>query len=119
MNNRNLWGQPIKDRGFPGGSDSKESACNTGVAGDMGSITGSGRSSGQGNGNSLWYSCLENAMDRGAWQATFHGIARVRHASALNFFFLIQNEPGALCNARNYGKTHTHTQMYMNKLSQT
>ena len=46
--------------GFPGGSDSKESACN---AGDPGSILGSGRSPGEGNGNSLQYSCLENSVD--------------------------------------------------------
>ena len=49
------------------------SACN---AGDLGSIPGSGRSSGEGNGNPLQYSCLENPMDREAWQAIFHGIAR-------------------------------------------
>ena len=49
---------------FPGGSDGKASAYN---ARDLGSIPGSGRSSGQGNGNSLQYSCLENPMDRGAW----------------------------------------------------
>ena len=56
---------------FPGGSDGKESACN---AGDLGSIPGLGRSSGEGNGNLLQYSCLENFMDRGAWQATVHGV---------------------------------------------
>ena len=49
---------------FPGGSDGKASACN---AGDMASIPGSGRSSGEGNGNPLQYSCLENPMDGGAW----------------------------------------------------
>ena len=48
---------------FPGGSDSEESTCN---AGDRGSIPGSGRSSGEGNGNPLQYPCLENPMDRGA-----------------------------------------------------
>ena len=48
---------------FPGGSDGKESACS---AGDPGLIPGLGRSSGEGNGNPLWYSCLENSMDRGA-----------------------------------------------------
>ena len=58
--------------GFPGGSDSKESACS---AGDPGSIPGSGSSPGEGNGNSLQYSCLENPMDRGAWWATVHGVA--------------------------------------------
>ena len=50
--------------GFPGGSDGKASACN---AGDPGLIPGSGRSPGEGNGNPLQDSCLENSMDRGAW----------------------------------------------------
>ena len=50
--------------GFPGGSEVKASASN---AGDPGSIPGSGRSPGEGNGNPLQYSCLENPMDRGAW----------------------------------------------------
>ena len=52
--------------GFPGGSDSKESACN---AGDLGSIPLLGRSSGEGNGNPLQCSCLENPMNRGVWWA--------------------------------------------------
>ena len=52
--------------GFPGGSDSKESACN---ARDPGLIPGSRISPGEGNGNPLQYSCLENSMDRRAWQA--------------------------------------------------
>ena len=56
--------------GFPGSTDSKESACN---AGDPGLIPGSGSSPGEGNGNPLQYSCLENPMDRGAWWATPHG----------------------------------------------
>ena len=55
--------------GFPGGSDGKESACN---AGDL----GLGKSPGEGHGNPLQYSCLENPLDRGAWQATVHGVAR-------------------------------------------
>ena len=54
----------------------KEYACN---AGDLGSIPGSERSPGEGNGNPSQYSCLENPMDKGAWQATVHGVARVRH----------------------------------------
>ena len=58
---------------FPGGSDSKESACN---AGNLGSIPGSGRSPGEGNGYPLSYSCLENSMDRRAWWAIFHGDAK-------------------------------------------
>ena len=57
---------------FPGGSDSKVSACN---AGDPGSISGSGRAPGEGNGNPLQYSCLGNPMDRGAWQSIVHGVA--------------------------------------------
>ena len=61
--------------GIPGGSDSKESAYN---AGDLGSIPRSGRSPGKGIGNPLQYSCLENSMDRGAWQATVQGITESR-----------------------------------------
>ena len=56
--------------GFPGSSMVKNPPANAGDAGDMGSIPGSGRSHGEGNGNLLQYSCLENPMDRGAWQAT-------------------------------------------------
>ena len=62
--------------GFPGSSNGKESACS---AGDLGLIPGLGRSPGEGNGNPLQYSCLENPMDRGAWRVTVHGVARVRH----------------------------------------
>jgi len=61
--------------GFPGGSDGKESACNVG---DLGSILGLGRSPGGGHGNPLQYSCLENPHDRGAQQATVHGVAKSR-----------------------------------------
>ena len=66
---RNVWG-------FPDDSVNKESACN---AGDPASIPGLGRSSGEGNGNPLQYSCLENHMGRGAWQAKVHGVTRVGH----------------------------------------
>ena len=59
--------------GFPGGSEVKASACNEG---DLDSIPGSGRSPGEGNGNPLQYSCLENPMDVGAWWATVHGVAK-------------------------------------------
>ena len=55
--------QQLEDEGFPGGSDGKESACNVG---DSGLIPGLGRSPGEGNGNSLQYSCLDNNMDWGA-----------------------------------------------------
>ena len=60
-------------QGSPGGSDSKESAYS---AGDPGLIPGLGRSLGEGSGNPLQYPCLENPMDRGAWQATVHGVAK-------------------------------------------
>ena len=62
--------------GFPCSSVGKESAYHTG---DLGSIPWSGRSPGEGNGNPLQYYCLENPMDRGAWQAIVHGVARVGH----------------------------------------
>ena len=62
--------------GFSGGSVSKETSCK---AGDKGSIPGSGRSPREGNGNPLYYSCLGNSIDRGAWWATVYGVARVRH----------------------------------------
>ena len=61
--------------GFPGGSNGKESACNTG---DLGSIPGSGISLRGGNDNPLQYSCLENSMDRGAQWATVYEVAKSR-----------------------------------------
>ena len=57
-------------------STGKDSACS---AGDLGLIPVSGKSPGEGNGNPLQYSCLENCMDRGTWQATVYGVARVRN----------------------------------------
>ena len=59
-----------------GDSVVKESACNEGDLGDMCSVPGSGRSPGGGNSNPLQYSCLENPMDRGAWQATVHRVKK-------------------------------------------
>ena len=73
--------------GFPGGSDGKKSACG---AGDPGLIPGSGRSPGEGNGNPLQYSCLENPMDGGAWQATAHGVAK-SWTQLSDFAFTINN----------------------------
>ena len=64
---------PCQPRSFPGGSDSKEFACN---ARDPGSIPGSGRSPGEGNSNPLRYSGLENSTDSGAWQTTVHGVTK-------------------------------------------
>ena len=72
-----LWGQAKQAWGrggcFPGGSDGKESACNVG---DLHLNSGLGRSPGEGNGNPLQYSCLEDSMDRGAWWATVHGVTK-------------------------------------------
>ena len=65
--------QSLEKGGFPGGPDSKESVCN---AGDPSSIPRLGRPPREGNGYSLQYSCLENPMDRGAWWATVHGVAK-------------------------------------------
>ena len=70
--------------GFPGGSEVKVSACN---AGNLGSVPGLGRFPGEGNGNLLQYSCLENHMDGGAWWATM-GLQRVRHDWATSLYQL-------------------------------
>ena len=63
----------VNFRGFPGGSEVKASASN---AGDLGSIPGSGRSPGEGTGNPLQYSCLENPMEGGVWWAPVHGATK-------------------------------------------
>ena len=76
--------QKLWPKGFPGDSDSKKSACHTE---DPGSIPGSGRSPGEVNGNPLQYSCLENFMDREAWQATGHGIAELDMTKCLTLSF--------------------------------
>ena len=68
------WTKTGMEEGFPGGSDSKESACN---ARDLGLISGLGRSPGEGNSNQKTpFSCLEYAMDKGAWRAAVHGVAK-------------------------------------------
>ena len=61
---------------FPKWLSDKESACNTRGTGDVGSILGWGRSPGEGNGNPLQYSYLETPMERGAWRATVHRVAK-------------------------------------------
>ena len=78
---------------FLGSSDGKESACN---GGDLSLIPGLGRSPGGGHGNPLQYSCLENSMDRGAWRAIVHGVAKSR--TRLSDF------------THTHAHTHTHTE---------
>ena len=74
--------------GFPGGSDSKEFACNVG---DLGLVPGLGRYPGEGNGYPLKYSGLENSMDSRAWQATVHGFAKSRtRLSSFHFHFIFE-----------------------------
>ena len=68
-----FYSLPSRSMDFPGGSDHKTSAYNVG---DLGSIPGSGRSPGEGNGTPLQYSCQENPMDGGAWWATVQGVAK-------------------------------------------
>ena len=67
----NLQAFSHNPQGFPGGSDGKESACS---AGDPSAIPRLGRSPGEGNGNPLRYSYLDNSMDKGVWRATVHGV---------------------------------------------
>ena len=82
---RFLFQERSSEKGFPGGSEVKVSSCN---AGDLGSIPGSGRSPGEGNGKPLQSSWLENPMDRGAWWATVHGVAKSQtQLSDLTFIF--------------------------------
>ena len=73
--------------GFPGGSDGNESTCN---AGDLGLIPGLGRSLGEGSDYPLQYSGLENSMDRGAWQATVHGVADMNERLSLSMRIIRQ-----------------------------
>ena len=84
--NWHLWAtlRATTTLGFPGGSEVKASASN---AGDLGSIPGSGRPPGEGNGNPLQYSCLENPTDGGAWWPPVHGVAESDTTERLYFHF--------------------------------
>ena len=91
--------------GFPGGSEVKTSASNTG---DLGSIPGSGRSPGEANDNPLQYSCLENPMDRGAWWATVHGVTKSRtRLSDFTLPYLTLNHPACGWLVQQQQKTNT------------
>ena len=74
----NMMCSQVLSRCFPGGSVVRNLTANARDAEDMGSIPGSGRSPGEGNGDPLQYSCLENPVERGARQTTVHGVTRVR-----------------------------------------
>ena len=78
----------VKDWGFPCSSISKESACSSG---NLGLIPGSERSSGEGNGNPLHYSCLENLMDRKACWAPVHGVAESGTIGRLTLTYLMKD----------------------------
>ena len=76
--------------GFPGGAEVKNSPANAGNARKAGAIPGLGRSPGEGNGNPLQYSCLENPMDEGAWWATVHRVTKSQtRLSDLTFTFIL------------------------------
>ena len=82
------WRYPLDLHCFPGGSDNIESACN---AGDLSSISGSGRFPGEGSGHPLQYSCLENPRDRGAWWAAVYGVTKSRtRLKRLCYYYLNQ-----------------------------
>ena len=106
--------------GFPGGSDGKESACSEG---DLGSIPGSGRSPGEGNGNPLQYSCLENprgfSKDRRPWQVTVHRVAksqtRLSDYHSLTQTVYIKKKP----DAKNLQSQYTTTTITSTELRRT
>ena len=99
-------------KGFPGGSDGKESACN---AEDLGSMPGLGGSLREGVGNPLHYSCLKNFMDRGAWLATVHRVTKSRTHWVTNTFSVsnkqfteLSKEPGLLPCTQTASRRQTH-----------
>ena len=109
---KNLYGDFVKGRkalfhklsavvikqGFPGGTVVKNPPTNAGHARDSSSIPGLGRSAGAGNGNPLPCSCLENQVDRGAWWATVHGVAKSRtRLSDFTFTFKLFNSSQFSC----------------------
>ena len=103
--------------GFPGVSDGKESACNIG---DLNLISGSGRSPGEGNGNPLQYSCLENPMDRGAWWAAVHWVTKESDTTervTFYFFSVCGTETGVAYSYKDFWLTLPIALCVGNKLS--
>ena len=84
---------------FPDGTAVKNPSANTGDSGDTGMIPGLGRSPGVGNGNRLWYSCLENFMDRGGWWVTVHGVAKSQTRLS-DFTFIFYTSEEGISNAK-------------------
>ena len=78
MYNTCSYNNTIQINAFPGGITVKNPSANAGDIRDMDSIPGSGKNPGGGKSNTFQYSCLENSMDRGAWQATVHGVTKSR-----------------------------------------
>ena len=97
---------PTPTPDFPGGSDGKQSACN---AGDPGSIPGLVRSPGEGDGNPLQHSCLENSMDRGAWWAIVHGAAK--NWTRLSDFHSHSPTPKFICWNLNYNMIYLEMEL--------
>ena len=81
-----------KTKGFPGRAVAKNLPANAGARGDVGSIPGSGRSLGVGNGSPLQYSCLENSMDRGAWWTTVHGVTKSRTRLSIHASIILRKQ---------------------------
>ena len=102
-----------RNYGLPRWLSGKESSCNAGATGDRSSIPGSERSPGGGHGNPLQYSCLENLMDRGAWQATVQGVAKTGYSpwghKELDTIEMTEHTCMCIC-------AYTHTHIYISRL---
>ena len=97
----------------------KNAPANAGDAGDMGSIPGSGRSSGGGNGNPLQYSCLENSMDRGTRQTTVHRVTKSQtwlSTQACYYFHFNNNFGNVICSSQRFFPFHQLPLLEYNKL---